>query len=155
MSNENELGKKWKVFIVENHPVVREQLAALLRREANLEVCGDAPDALTGFSPIHRLAPDLVILDISSKRSQGLDFLKQLRLLYPELRVLALSLYDNQRHIERAFQAGATGYLTKQAAAVNLLSVVQNMLEGRNPVQPQIVPQPVSTLAQCVHDKTS
>lgn len=130
MSSENERPKR-KVVIVDNHPSVRENLAALIQREPDLEVCGDAPDVPAALPFIHQYPPDLVILDVSSKRSQGLDSLKSLKAMHPEVRILALSLHDNKLFAERVLRAGAMGYITKQEATVNILSAIRNVLEGR------------------------
>lgn len=130
--------KKWKVFIVDNHPMVRARLAAFIQRKTNVEVCGDcmAPVAL---ELIHQCGPDLVILDGSSERSGGLELLKKLSAQHPEVRILVLSLDGDRLHIERAFQAGASGYLTKQEAPARILSVIQDVLKGEPYVQEQSI----------------
>jgi DNA-binding NarL/FixJ family response regulator len=132
---------KRKVFIVDNHPLVREHLGALIEREADLEMCGEAADATTALAAIDQREPDIVILDISSKRSWGLDLLKSLKVLHPGLRVLALSLYDNRLYAERALQAGATGYLTKPEATVDILPAIRSVLDGQVFVNHRTAPQ--------------
>jgi len=122
--------RKWKVFIVDNHPMVRVRLAALIERERNLEVCGES-EAPAALPLINQGEPDLVILDISSERSGGLDLLKQLKALHPKLRVLALSLHGDRLHVAHALRAGASGYLTKQEATVSILPAIQSVLEGK------------------------
>jgi len=122
--------RKSKVFLVDDHPLVREHLAALLRSEADLEICGEAADGPTALSLIPRKQPDLVILDISLKKSHGLELLKDLKAVRPELPVLVLSMHDEALYAERALRAGASGYITKEAATVNVLSAIRQVLAG-------------------------
>jgi DNA-binding NarL/FixJ family response regulator len=125
------LKRKSKVLLVDDHPLVREHLAALLRAEPDLEICGEAADGPTALSLISRTAPDLVILDISLKRSHGLEVLKDIKALRSSLPVLVLSMHDEALYAERALRAGAGGYITKEAATVNVLSAVRQILAGQ------------------------
>jgi len=119
------------VFLVDDHPLVREQLRSLLEREADLAVCGEAADGPTALTLIIRLKPDLVILDISLKRSHGLELLKDLKELQPKLPVLVLSMHDETLYAERSLRAGAMGYITKEQATVNVLSAIRKVLAGQ------------------------
>jgi DNA-binding NarL/FixJ family response regulator len=130
MTNDPERRKR-KVFLVDDHPLVREHLRALLQREQDLEVCGEAGDAPTALSLITREEPDLVILDISLKHSHGLELLKDLQNLLPRLPVLVLSMHDETLYAERALRAGAKGYITKEEATVSVLSAVRKVLAGQ------------------------
>ncbi len=123
--------RKVRVFIVDDHPLVREHLAARLQHEADLEVCGEAADALTVWSLISRHKPDLMILDISLKGSSGLDLLKEIRETLPLLPVLVLSMHDEPFYAEQALRAGAMGYITKEEAPVEILSAVRGVLGGQ------------------------
>ncbi len=122
---------KSKIFLVDDHPLVREHLTALIQREPDMEVGGGAADAPTALSLIGRQKPDLVILDLSLKQSHGLELLKDLKLLHPELRVLVLSMHDETLYAERSLRAGAMGYITKQEATVNVLSAMRRVLAGQ------------------------
>jgi DNA-binding NarL/FixJ family response regulator len=123
--------RKAKVFLVDDHPLVREHLTALLQREADLEVCGEAGDAPTALALISRQSPDLVILDISLKQSNGLELIKDLKQMWPELPVLVLSMHDEMLYAERSLRAGALGYITKEEATVSVLSAVRKVLGGQ------------------------
>jgi DNA-binding NarL/FixJ family response regulator len=116
---------------VDDHPLVREHLTALLAREPDLAVCGEAADGPAALSLIQQQAPDLVILDISLKRSHGLEFLKDLRQVRPDLPVLVLSMHDETVYAERALRAGALGYITKEEATINVLTAVRRVLSGQ------------------------
>jgi DNA-binding NarL/FixJ family response regulator len=122
---------KTKVFLVDDHPLVREHLKALLEREADLHVCGEAGDGPTALSLIREQRPDLVILDISLKRSHGLELLKDLKESRPDLPVLVLSMHDETLYAERSLRAGAMGYITKEEATVNVLSAIRRVLGGQ------------------------
>jgi DNA-binding NarL/FixJ family response regulator len=121
---------KAKIFLVDDHPMVREHLTGLLQHEPDLEVCGEAADGPTALSMIRQCEPDLVLLDISLKRSHGLELLKDLKELRPKLPVLVLSMHDEALYAERALWAGARGYITKEEATLNVLSAVRKVLSG-------------------------
>ena len=123
--------RKSRVFLVDDHPMVREHLRALIEQEIDLEVCGEAADAPTALSLITRHDPDLVILDISLKQSHGLDLLKNLKSLKPRLPVLVLSMHDETLYAERVLHAGGMGYITKQEATINVLSAIRKVLAGQ------------------------
>jgi DNA-binding NarL/FixJ family response regulator len=129
MSDETE-SRKSGVFLVDDHPLVREHLAALIAQQPDLRVCGEAADAPTALSGIRAQCPGLVILDISLKHSHGLELLKDLKQLYPKLPVLVLSMHDEALYAERALRAGALGYITKEEATINVLSAIRRVLTG-------------------------
>jgi DNA-binding NarL/FixJ family response regulator len=130
MSNESSRPKS-KVFLVDDHPLVREHLRSLLEREADLVVCGEAADGPTALSLIPQKEPDLVILDISLKHSHGLELLKDLKEWRPKLPVLVLSMHDETLYAERSLRAGAMGYITKEEATVSVLSAIRKVLAGQ------------------------
>src|SRR5512135_2841971 len=129
MSNRAER-QRARVLLVDDHALVREHLTALLQGEADLEVCGEAADAPTALALIRQQSPDLVILDISLKRSNGLDLLKGLNDFRPRPAVLVLSMHDRRLYAERALEAGALGYITKEDATVNILRAIRHVLGG-------------------------
>jgi DNA-binding NarL/FixJ family response regulator len=122
---------KSRVFLVDDHPLVREHLRALIAREADLAVCGEAEDAPSALALIREQVPDLVILDISLKRSNGLELIKSLKELRPNLPVLVLSMHDEMLYAERSLRAGAMGYITKEEATMNILSAIRRILGGQ------------------------
>lgn len=122
---------KLRIFLVDDHPLVREHLTALLQREPDLQVCGEAGDGPTALELIPRREPDLVILDLSLKRSHGLELLKDLKEMRPKLPVLVLSMHDESLYAERALRAGASGYITKEEASTDVLSAIRKVLAGQ------------------------
>lgn len=121
---------KAKVFLVDDHALVRKHLTALIEGEPDLLVCGEAADAPTALALVKQAQPDLLVLDISLKRSNGLDLLNELRGLQPRPAVLVLSVHEETFYVKRALQAGARGYITKEEAAANVLSAVRKVLAG-------------------------
>jgi DNA-binding NarL/FixJ family response regulator len=130
MARENQR-RKSRVFLVDDHPLVREHLTALLQREPDLDVCGQAADAATAFSLITRQEPDLVITDISLNGTCGLELLDRLEKSQPRLPVLVLSTHDESLYARRAFRAGAEGYITKEEAINDILPAIRQVLGGR------------------------
>ncbi len=140
MANQMEK-RKARLFLVDDHALVRETLGALLQGEPDLEVCGMTSEDLTALPLISQQAPDLVILDVSPNRSHGLDLLRALRESRPTLPVLVLSMHDETRYVERALQAGARGYITKEEATFNILPAVRQMLGGQGYLSDRIAGQ--------------
>jgi DNA-binding NarL/FixJ family response regulator len=121
---------KRKVFIVDDHPIVRQGLALLINREQDLAVCGDAEEAGSALQQIDDLKPHIVVVDISLSGPDGLDLLKNLRQRAPGLPVLILSMHDESHYAERALRAGASGYIMKQEATERVLVAIRRILDG-------------------------
>src|SRR5579859_4127412 len=120
--------KKSQVFVVDDHPIVRQGLALLINREDDLAVCGEAQDAHAAMQAIAGARPDILIVDISLNGPDGLDLLKDVRMRYPEMPVLILSMHDESVYAERALRAGAQGYIMKQEATEKVLVAVRRIL---------------------------
>jgi DNA-binding NarL/FixJ family response regulator len=121
---------KKKVFLVDDHPLVREWLTTLINQQPDLAVCGESENAASTLSGIATAAPDLVIVDINLKDSSGVELIKLLKRQYPDLFVLVLSMHDESLYAERAFRAGARGYVNKRENAHNVVEAVRHVLEG-------------------------
>jgi DNA-binding NarL/FixJ family response regulator len=122
--------KKYRVLLVDDHPIVRQGLALLIDREADLLVCGEADGAPSAFQAIVTLRPDIVVLDISLNGPDGLEVLKELRVKTGSLPVLILSMHDESIYAERAMRAGANGYIMKQEATEKVLVAIRRILQG-------------------------
>src|SRR5690348_10749428 len=122
---------KRRVFIVDDHPIVRQGLAQLINNENDLEVCGHGEDAFESLRTIRQMKPDIALVDISLKESDGIELLKELRAQDPNLPVLILSMHDESLYAERALRAGARGYIMKQEAPQALLQAVRRVLDGQ------------------------
>src|SRR5580704_13566930 len=122
--------RKRTVFIVDDHPLLRQGLALLINRENDLAVCGEAQEAQTAMHAISQYQPDILIVDISLNGPDGLDLLKNIRNSYPGLPVLILSMHDEATYAERALRARANGYIMKQEATEKVLVAVRRILSG-------------------------
>jgi len=122
---------KRKVFLVDDHPLVREWLANLINRQADLEVCGEAASAPQARERIESTEPDIAVVDITLENGSGLELIKDLRVLRPRMAVVVLSMHDESLYAERAMRAGAKGYLVKKETTKNILHVIREVLEGR------------------------
>ena len=123
-------GGKKTVFVVDDHPLLRQGLALLINQQEDLEVCGEAEEAQDAMQAIAQKSPDILIVDISLSGPDGLDLLKNIRASYPSLPVLILSMHDEAIYAERALRARANGYIMKQEATEKVLIAVRRILNG-------------------------
>ena len=118
------------VFIIDDHPIVRKGLVQLLEQEPDLVVCGEAADVREARLGLERTRPDVVILDLSLRDSDGLELIKEIRAKHGQLPVLVLSMHDETIYAERLLSAGANGYIMKQAAGDQLVVALRRVLAG-------------------------
>lgn len=119
---------KRRVFLVDDHPIVRSGLTQLINCESDLAVCGTAEEMHSALESISELKPDILIIDISLNGPDGLDLLKAIRSKDPSLPVLVLSMHDELTYAERALRAGANGYIMKQEATDRVLVAIRRIL---------------------------
>jgi DNA-binding NarL/FixJ family response regulator len=119
-----------RLALVDDHPMVRERLAEIIRQEPDLEVCGEAESRAQALTLITSQRPHLVILDLSLKDAFGLDLIRDLRACQPGLQVLVLTMHESALYAERALRAGASGYLTKRDATTRILTAIREVLAG-------------------------
>ena len=124
------MGKR-TVFLVDDHPIVRDGLCQLINNEADLHVIGQGEDAYESLRAIRAAKPDLVLLDVSLKDSDGIELLKELKSQSPSPPVLVVSMHDESLYAERALRAGASGYVMKQEAPQTLLAAMRTVLAGQ------------------------
>ena len=129
---------KSKVFLVEDHPVTRDGLAQLINYQEDLCMCGSAGTAAKALSGIETSQPDLVIMDVSLPDGHGIELVKDLKALYPELRILMLSMHDEALYAERALRAGAGGYIMKQESTNTVLAAARQILRGKTYLSPKL-----------------
>lgn len=120
-----------QIFIVDDHPVFREGLVGLVKREADLTVCGEADNAPQALSAIESLKPDLVLADIGLPGRSGLELVKDIRAVSPEMAVLIISMHDETLYAERVLRAGGRGYIMKQEGPEKILQAIRQVLDGQ------------------------
>lgn len=121
---------KKRILVVDDHPIVRQGMALLINREADLEVCGEAEEMTAALAAIEKLRPDLAIVDLSLHGPDGIDLVKAIRARSAALPVLVLSMHDELTYAERALRAGANGYIMKQEATTSVLTAIRRILSG-------------------------
>jgi len=121
---------KLKVLLVDDHPITRQGMKALVNQQPNLEVCGEADNAAYAIELVGRLRPDLAIVDIALKTTNGIELTKNIKVHAPNLPVLIVSMHDEGLYAERALRAGAMGYLMKQEASEKIIAAIQRLLQG-------------------------
>lgn len=119
-----------KVTIVDDHSIVRLGLTKILREEPDIDVVGEAEDYKSLLESIKKNQPDVVILDISLPGKNGLEIVKELKQTYPQIKSLMLSMHPEERFSVRAIKAGASGYVTKESAADELVSAIRKVYSG-------------------------
>jgi len=128
-----------RVFIVDDHPLVREWLAVLLRQQAGLKICGMAENAKIALAQMGEAATEVAIVDLSLKEGDGLDLIKNLNLLYPKLKVVVFSMHEEIFYVERAFRAGAHGYVTKRESTGRIVEAIHAVRNGQMYANPEIL----------------
>jgi len=119
-----------RIFVMDDHPITRHGLCALLNQEPDLMVCGEEESAQRALAAIKPARPDLVLADLSLAGKSGLEFIKDMRALHPEIAVLAVSMHDETIYAERVLRAGARGYIMKSEGGAKLLKAIRNILAG-------------------------
>lgn len=129
---------KHHVLVVDDHPMTREGLAAIINQQADLEVCCEAGSPAEAMSRLAKSKPDLMVTDLTMLGRSGVEFIKDVHALLPELPILVLSMHDEMLFAERTLRAGARGYLMKDAGSAKVLEVIRLLLGGQSYVSPQM-----------------
>jgi len=121
-----------RIFIVDDHPIVRDGLARLIGKKAkgDLMICGETDNAADAIKTVAKIHPDLVMVDISLRGCDGIELTKNLRSQHNKLPILVLSMHDELLYAERALHAGANGYIMKNESSENLLQAIRKVLAG-------------------------
>lgn len=119
-----------RVMVVDDHPIIRQGLAMLINRESDLRVCCEAGSVAEASALLAQCQPQVAIVDISMDGASGFELLRHIRLQYPDLPVLVVSMHDEALYAERALQAGARGYVMKQEATDKVLLALRAILAG-------------------------
>jgi DNA-binding NarL/FixJ family response regulator len=121
---------KYRVLLIDDHPILRKGLAELINQEPDLNVCGEAEEAPKAFEAVGTLNPDVAVVDISLKGGNGLELIKNIKARYPDLPLLVLSMHDETLYAERALRAGSLGYIMKEEAIEKVLTAIRHVISG-------------------------
>jgi len=122
--------RKTQILLVDDHPIVREGLTKIINHQRDLNVCGGTDDAHQALKAISELKPDVVVVDIYLKNSDGIELTKSIKAKYLKLPVVVLSVHDESIYAERALRAGARAYLMKEALSENIVDAIRTVLKG-------------------------
>lgn len=123
--------KPHRIFLVDDHPLVREWLTTLINQQSDLIVCGEAESAPDALSEIERLKPDVVVVDITLADGSGLELVKDIRKVSEGSLTMMLSMHDELTYAERALRAGARGYVSKRDTTRQIIPAIRQVLEGK------------------------
>jgi DNA-binding NarL/FixJ family response regulator len=129
-----------RVFVVDDHPIVREAFRFLCAAEPSLTLCGEADGGPAALQHILALQPAVAVVDLALKSGCGLDLIKQLRSQRPRLKILVYSMSDDSLLVERTLRAGADGYLTKEAGIYKLVEAIQAVMQGQRYIAAALMP---------------
>jgi DNA-binding NarL/FixJ family response regulator len=131
--------RRRRIFLVDDHPLVREGLANLINGQSDLVVCGEAEDSAGAIAGIAKARPDVALIDISLKNESGLELIKNLESQFPLVALIVVSMHDEALYAERAVRAGARGYVMKRETTKSVLTCIRRVLEGGVYVSERVV----------------
>jgi len=120
-----------RVLVVDDHPMTRYGIVRLIEQEPDLVVCGEAENASRALAAVRAFKPQVVLADLTMPGGEGLEFIKNVRSLHPEIAVLVVSMHDEALYAERALRAGARGYIMKNEGGEKLVEAIRQVLQGK------------------------
>jgi len=132
------MDRKYKVVIAEDHTILRAGLRALLEAKPNLEVVGEAEDGYAAIRCVEKLRPDLVLMDLSMPRLNGMEAIRDIKKNLPEIKIIALTVHNTEEYILATLQAGADGYILKDSTRDELLIAIESVLKGKSYLSPDV-----------------
>jgi DNA-binding NarL/FixJ family response regulator len=132
------MGEPRKIVVAEDHKILREGLISLLAGSDDIKVVGEAEDGLEAIRRVDQVHPDLVLLDLSMPRMDGLSAIKEIKTRSPNTKILALTIHESEDFILEAFKSGADGYCLKDASSSELLMAIKSVLSGKRYLSPGI-----------------
>ena len=129
---------KITVLVAEDHTIVRKGICSLIDGKADIQVVGEAEDGREAIDKVGTLLPDVILMDITMPHLNGLEATRQIKKTFPQMKILALTMYTNEEYILQILQAGASGYVIKQAAPAELISAIHAVYRGDSYLSPSI-----------------
>jgi len=130
--------RKTRIILAEDHTIIREGLKSLLSSDPNFEVVGEAADGREAIAFVEKLTPDIVLMDLSMPRMDGVEAIRQIKKRCPGTRVLVLTVHKNEEYILATLQAGADGYVLKYVGHAELVSAIHTVLKGEPYLTPAV-----------------
>ena len=127
-----------KILIAEDHLIVREGLHVLINQQADMEIVGEAENGKAAIELARKLKPDVIIMDVSMPGMNGIEATRQIKTEMPDIKVIALSAYDNREYVMGMVKAGVSGYLLKDCAFEELISAIRTVLQNKSYLSPDV-----------------
>lgn len=144
-----------RIYIVDDHPLVRQGLSQVINNEADMEICGeaeDAPQAMKGVGPAN---PDVIIVDISLRGNNGLELIKNLKAIHENIRILVFSMHDESIYAQRALRAGAKAFVMKKESPTKVVEAIRRIITGEIYVSPSVADQVLHQIVNGPNNATS
>ena len=135
---------KTRIFIVDDHPLLRKGLGELINQQLDMIICGEAEDAPEALKAIGQIRPDLVIVDISLKSQNGIELIKNIKAINPSIQILVLSMHDESIYALRVLKAGAKAYVMKQEVVDKVMEAIRRIRTGKVFVSDRVAAQMLS-----------
>jgi len=132
------MGQKVRIVIAEDHTILREGLKSLLSSNPDFEIIGEAEDGREAIRCVEKFKPDLILMDLSMPRINGLDAIKEIKKRFSETKILVLTVHKTEEYILATLKAGADGYILKDSTHAELVLAVKNVLSGKHYISPGI-----------------
>lgn len=130
-----------RIYIVDDHPLVRQGLSQIVANEADMEICGEAEDSPSAMKGVGQANPDAIIVDISLKGNNGLELIKNLKAIHEDIPILVFSMHDETIYAQRALRAGAKAYVMKKESPSKVVDAIRRILKGEIYVSPSVADQ--------------
>jgi DNA-binding NarL/FixJ family response regulator len=137
-TQERSMKKNFNIVLAEDHTILREGLKSLLSSQPDLKIVGEAGDGLEAIRCVQNYSPDLILLDLSMPRMTGLDAIKEIKRVSSDTKIIVLTVHSTEEYILATLQAGADGYVLKDAHSAELMTAIRHVLDGRRYLSPSI-----------------
>ena len=146
-----ESNRKIKILIVDDHVVVREGLSAMLSRETNIEVVGEAENGAQAIDKADKLKPDIVLMDLRMPEVDGVEAMQRIKEQHPEINFIVLTTYDNDEYIFKGIEAGARAYILKDSPREELFRAINAVYKGESLIEPAVAGRVLDKLVELSH----
>jgi len=132
------MGNKLRILLAEDHTILREGLRALLSADSHFEIIGEAQDGREALRWVEKLNPDLILMDLSMPRMNGMEAIREIKKRHPATKIIALTVHKTEEYLLTTLQAGADGYVLKDATHGELVIAIKNVMAGKAYLSPGV-----------------
>ena len=140
--------KKLRIYMADDHPIVREGLKAMINAQPDMEVVGEAADGRTAVEEVPRVAPDIVVMDISMPHLNGIHATEELQRIAPKVKIVALTVHEDRSYLRQLIDAGAVGFVLKRTASDELINALRTVAEGQMYIDPVMTARVLGKFSQ-------